>query len=264
MFQTYQYGEAGRQIYDFFWSEFADWYVEAAKQQMQNAAGRRQTVGNLARIMDISLRLLHPFTPFITEELWGHLRTALRESPLAGLAADWPEALIVANWPMVRAPEGWEEDKIADFALVQDIVRSIRNLRAEKGVSPARRLAADVGSGSRTAMLKEQANLIAALAGLDEAQFTIAESIKDANAESVALVVGPIEVRLPLAGMVDVKADRERLSKELAENKSQIARLEQLLSGEFAQKAPAPVVARERERLAALKDTAEKLTAQIK
>ncbi len=99
LFQTYQYGEAGRQIYDFFWSEFADWYVEAAKQQMQDEARRGQTVMNLARILDISLRLLHPFTPFITEEVWGHLRTALRESPLAGLAADWPDALIVAQFP---------------------------------------------------------------------------------------------------------------------------------------------------------------------
>ncbi|HET6846163.1 MAG TPA: valine--tRNA ligase, partial [Anaerolineales bacterium] len=264
LFQTYQYGEAGRQIYDFFWSEFADWYVEAAKQQMQNEASQRQTVGNLARILDISLRLLHPFTPFITEELWGHLRTALRDSPLAELAADWPEALIIASWPEARPAEGWEEDKIADFALIQEIVRSIRNLRAEKGVAPSRRLAAHMAGGARTGMLKEQASLIAALAGLDQALLTTAESIQANDADSVALVVGPVEIQMPLAGMVDVKADRERLSKELADSEAQIARLEKLLSGEFAQKAPAAVVDKERERLAALKETAAKLKAQVK
>jgi valyl-tRNA synthetase len=263
LFQTHQYGEAGRQIYDFFWSEFADWYVEAAKQQMQTETQRGQTVKTLARVLDISLRLLHPFTPFITEELWGHLRTSLRESPLAGLAADWPEALIVAGWPTARPTEGWEDEKAADFALVQEIVRSIRNVRAEKNVSPARRLAARIGAGGKSGMLKDQAHLIAALAGLDGAQFTIAESLKKDDAESVALVVGPVEIRLPLAGMVDVKAERERIAKELADNKAQITRLEQLLSGEFAQKAPAAVVAKERERLAALKETAEKLGAQL-
>src|SRR5574340_1148431 len=263
LFQTYQYGEAGRQIYDFFWSEFADWYVEAAKQQMQDEGHRRQTVTTLARVLDISLRLLHPFTPFVTEELWGHLRTTLHESTLADLAADWPEALIVAPWPEAHPAEGWEEDKVADFTLVQEIVRSIRNLRAERGVSPARKLAAHMAAGARTVMLKEQSNLIAALAGLDTAEFTITEAAKKAEADSVALSVGSIEIQLPLAGMVDLEAERERLVKELAESEAQIVRLEQLLAGEFAQKAPAAVVAREQERLGALKETAEKLRAQL-
>ena len=80
LFQTFQYGEAGRQIYEFIWSDFADWYVEIAKQQLTNDATRYSTVATLARVFDTSLRLLHPFTPFVTEEIWGHLRNALRES----------------------------------------------------------------------------------------------------------------------------------------------------------------------------------------
>src|ERR1700690_1586028 len=93
LFQTYQYGEAGRQIYEFFWNDFADWYVEVAKLQMQQEDAKGQTVSTLVRVLDMCLRLLHPFTPFVTEELWGHLRQALLQSPLASLAADWPEAL---------------------------------------------------------------------------------------------------------------------------------------------------------------------------
>ena len=101
LFQNYQYGEAGRQLYEFFWSEFADWYLEIAKNQMAAGGDRAYyTASTLIRVLDLSLRMLHPFTPFITEELWGHLRQAVLDSPLAAEAADWPEALIIASWPM--------------------------------------------------------------------------------------------------------------------------------------------------------------------
>ena len=218
LFQSYQYGEAGRQIYDFFWSEFADWYVEIAKKQMQNETTRVQTVVMLVRVLDTCLRLLHPFTPFVTEELWGHLRTALRESPLAGLAADWPEALIVARWPEEIAAESWEEGKLADFALVQEIVRSIRNTRAEKNVPPARKLRAGIAAGAKTALLIGQATTIASLAGLDAGGLSIADTMKEPPEESVTLVVGPVEIHMPLGGMVDLEAERSKLRKELADS----------------------------------------------
>ncbi|MFN2121075.1 MAG: valine--tRNA ligase, partial [Anaerolineales bacterium] len=167
LFQTYQYGEAGRQIYEFFWSEFADWYVEIAKEQIKNDGTREQTVRTLARVLDISLRLLHPFTPFVTEELWGHLRASLLDSPLAALASEWPEALIVAPWPEPREEEGWETEKMRDFALVQDVVRNIRNFWAEHNILPAGKAQAYFGAGQRTSLLREQANVIATLSGLD-------------------------------------------------------------------------------------------------
>jgi valyl-tRNA synthetase len=117
LFQTYQYGEAGRQIYEFFWNDFADWYLEVAKQQLAAGGGQAfLTAQTLARVLDTSLRLLHPITPFVTEELWGHLRKALQASPLKDLAADWPDALIVAGWPEARPEEDWEARRSAPSA----------------------------------------------------------------------------------------------------------------------------------------------------
>ncbi|RPI23198.1 MAG: valine--tRNA ligase, partial [Chloroflexota bacterium] len=142
LFQGYQYGEAGRQIYDFFWSEFADWYVEIAKLQIASGgAPAYNTVLSLVNILDTSLRLLHPFTPFITEELWGHLKQAAQEKsiPASSPGHAWEDALIVAQWPEPSAGQPWEPQAVADFDLVMDVIRSIRNLRAEKNVTPGRR-----------------------------------------------------------------------------------------------------------------------------
>jgi valyl-tRNA synthetase len=264
LFQTFQYGEAGRQIYEFIWSDFADWYVEIAKGQLANDETRTSTAVTLARIFNVSMRLLHPFTPFITEEIWGHLRRAILDSPIADIAADWPEALIVARFPEPREPEGWEESKLADFTIMQDIVRSIRNLRAEKNVSPAKRLAAQLSAGDKTGLLKEQAAMIASLAGLDVDGFKIEKSIKQKPKDSVALVVGSVEIYLPLAGMVDLADEKARLEKELKETESHIERLEKLLASDFANKAPTQVVGKEREKLASYKETAEKIKAQLK
>jgi valyl-tRNA synthetase len=264
LFQTFQYGQAGQQIYDFIWGDFADWYVEIAKGQMQRFETRGLTTVTLARIFDIALRLLHPFTPFVTEEIWGHLHEALRESPISGLSKDWPEALIVAKWPEPREAEGWEESKIADFTLIQEIVRSIRNLRAENSVAPNKRIAASFAAGPKTDLIKEQAKVIASLAGLNEAELTIAGSLKDKPQDAAALVVGSVEIYLPLAGMADLAEDKTRLEKELREAQSHIERLEKLLSGDFASKAPAALVQKEREKLEGYKETAEKIKAQLK
>jgi len=263
LFQAYQYGEAGRQIYEFFWNDFADWYVEVAKLQMQRAEIREQTAVTLARVLDICLRLLHPITPFVTEELWGHLRGALLASPLAELAKDWPAVLIIASWPEPRPEEGWEAAKVADFALIQDTIRSIRNLRAEKKVSPAKRLPATIAGGVKTALLKEQAGVIAALAGLDQSLLSILESLPAKPENNISLVAGPMEIYIPLSGMVDLDEERNRLQKELAESQVQIDRLEKLLGSDFANKAPASVVQKERERLAAFQETAAKLKTQL-
>jgi valyl-tRNA synthetase len=263
LFQSYQYGEAGRQIYDFFWSDFADWYVEAAKLQLQRVESSERTKVTLVRVLDMCLRLLHPFTPFVTEELWGYLRNATRHSSLAALSQDWPDALIVAPWPEPRPEEGWEVEKVADFTLIQEIVRSIRNARAEKKVSPARRIPATIVSGAKTALLEEQASVIAALAGLDYSLLSILGSLKAKPEGAIALVVGAIEIYLPMAGLVDMDEQRLRLEKELADTQSQIDRLEKLLASDFARKAPAQVVQKEREKLAAYKETAGKLKAQI-
>jgi len=263
LFAGFQYGEAGRQIYDFFWGDFADWYLEIAKLQMQNPNTQYSTARTLARVLDNSLRLLHPYTPFVTEELWGHLRSTILESPIADLAEDWSEVLITASWPEERKLEGWEDGKIADFALVQEVVRSIRNLRAEKGVQPGKRIEATFVGGEKTSLVREQAEVIAVLAKLDGEKTSVVESISEKPEGSVALVVGPVEIYIPLVGMVDLAAERDRLKAELKEAESHIARLEKMLSSPFAKKAPAAVVDKEREKLAGYKETAEKIKAQL-
>jgi valyl-tRNA synthetase len=263
-FQNFQYGQAGQQIYEFLWSDFADWYLEIAKGQMQNESAKKQTIETLVRVFDISLRLLHPFTPFITEEVWGHLRNALLESPLSYLAKDWPEVLIVAKFPEPRDPEGWEESKIADFTLIQELVRSIRNLRAENNVAPSRKLSAQFAAGDKVELLKGQSAMIAALTGLNPDELKIDAVIKQKPEDSTAIVAGSVEIYIPLAGMVDLANDKPRLEKELKEAQSHIERLEKLLSSDFANKAPAALVAKEREKLEGYKDTAEKIKAQLK
>jgi valyl-tRNA synthetase len=264
LFQTFQYGQAGQMIYDFFWSDFADWYVETAKQQLSLGGDRAYTTAQtLARVLDISLRLLHPFMPFVTEELWGYLHKSLQASPLASMTKDWPVMLIVAPWPEPRDPENWEEQAVADFTLVQDIVRAIRNLRAEQDVKPGKKLPAVFVAGDRTSMLIGQKNTLALLASLDGAQIEIRQTLAAKPEKSTTLVVGPVEIYLSLAGVVDSAEERTRLEKDLAETESQIARLETLLDSDFANKAPAAVVNKEREKLASYKETAEKIKSQL-
>jgi valyl-tRNA synthetase len=141
LFENYQYGEAGRQIYEFFWNEFADWYLEIAKLQLAESRERAfSTARFLVRILDASLRLLHPFTPFFTEEIWGQLKqVASKVSPDFAPEGGWEQALIVARWPETVLEAPWEGQAEVDFTLMMDIVRSIRNLRAEKNVNPGRR-----------------------------------------------------------------------------------------------------------------------------
>jgi valyl-tRNA synthetase len=264
LFQTFQYGEAGRQIYEFIWGDFADWYVEIAKQQLTNDDTRYSTAAALARVLDTSLRLLHPFTPFVTEEIWGHLRKALRQSPLADVAEDWPDALIVARWPEPREPEGWEEDKIAEFTYLQDTYRAIRNLRAEKDIKPSKRLPATfaIKEAKIAAVFEEMIPTTAALAGLDASKVTIVNVYESTSDKQSVLITGPVETYLP-DELVDIDVDRTRLEKEIKEAQSHIERLEKLLSSEFTHKAPAPLVQKEREKLAVYKETAEKLKAQL-
>lgn len=272
LFQNYQYGEAGRQIYDFFWGEFADWYLEIAKLQLEEGGDLAYyTAYTLVRILDLCLRLLHPFTPFITEELWGHLKQAVTEhspttntisfplSPKSG----WPEALIIAPWPQPRPEEGWETEKIADFTIVQNVVRAIRNLRAEKNVKAGKRIPSTLVSSRYAQILRNQSHTIAALAKLDIEALEIIEHLPKKPQGHIVLVVGPVEIYLPLADLVDPSEERARLKKDLNEAESQIQRLVKLLAGSFAERAPAHVVQKERDRLAAFEATADRLGAQI-
>ncbi len=269
LFESYQYGEAGRQIYEFFWAEFADWYIEIAKLQLNEGGDRAfYTAQNLVRTLDFCLRLLHPFTPFVTEELWGHLKTAAQQhsdffKPNDG---DWPEALIVAPWPKPMPVEDWEQHSIEGFTLFQEVVRAIRNLRAEKGVKPAQKLAAIIASAAdeSRAMMQSMLPALAALTGLDAGRIQLQDKVGQSPAGHLALVIGTIEIYLPLAELTDPAEEFARIKKELAEALTQSTRLEILLNSDFAKKAPAQVVENERKRLEGFKQTAAKLEAQLK
>ena len=266
LFQGYQYGEAGRQIYDFFWSEFADWYVEIAKLQLAQGGDRAfYTASTLASILDTCLRLLHPFTPYVTEELWGHLRGACQGKSAAFTpAGGWPEALIIASWPVAQENEGWEAQKMAEFSLVQEVIRSIRNLRSEKKVTPGKLLPALIAGGEMADLFRQQSGVIASLAYLDPSQLKVIASVDAKPQGQASLVVAGVEIFLPLAELVDAEAERARLTKELDSINGQITRLASLLESGFTTKAPPAVVEKERQRLSTYQDTARKLEEQIK
>lgn len=266
LFNAYQYGEAGRQIHEFFWSEFADWYLEISKLQLAEGGQRAfNTAQVLVRTLDTCLRLLHPFTPFVTEELWGHLKAAaLAHSSALTPEGGWEDALIIARWPKPVPERKTEKRDVSDFAVIMEIVRAIRNLRAEKKVKPGQKLSAILTGAGQTPILEAQSATIASLAHLDHAHLTITNSLDEKPAGHVALIVGTIEIYLPLAELVDPAEERARLGKDLTEARSQIARLKTLLASDFANKAPDAIVQKERDKLAAFQKNAERLQSQLK
>ena len=265
LFESYQYGEAGRQIYEFTWSEFADWYLEIAKLQVAEGGPRaKKTAVALVQVLEKVLRMLHPFTPFVTEELWGYLKSAsTKHSPELAATAKWTEALIIAPWPEAEELEGWEEDAISNFDLIKEIIRSIRNLRSEKQVKPGKLISATIAGNEYAALLKNQAATIAGLCHLNTEAFEIVEKISSRPDGNTALVVGSTEIFLPLADLIDPVEELARLKSELKDTAEQINRLEKLLSSPFAEKAPEDVVQKEKDRLEAFRETAEKLNTQI-
>jgi valyl-tRNA synthetase len=264
LFNNHQYGEAGRYIYEFFWGEYADWYLEIAKEQISQGGDRAYyTVETLIKVLDMTMRMLHPFTPYITEELWQHLKDAALNSSYQNRLGEWPDALMIAPWPEPRPIEDWEAPQVRDFELIQDIVRTIRNLRAEKGVKPGRLIPALFVAGNQTSILRSAIGSLSTLAYLDQDQITILETQDEKPRGQIALVAGSVEIYLPLSGLVDLKEEEKRLSNELAETENQIKRLEELLSGAFTKKAPENVVNNEKDKLAGYRETAATLKDQL-
>jgi valyl-tRNA synthetase len=208
--------------------------------------------------------MLHPFIPFITEEIWGHLRKSLRESFLSGLTTEWADGLIISPWPEPRQEEGWENECIANFSLIQDTIRAIRNIRAEKNVRPGKVIPAIISAGDRTEIIRQQKKVIAALAQLDPEQFEITTILPPKQENQVAIALGSVELYLPLEGLVEINEERERLNNALIEAKSQADRLEKLLASSFAERAPTDIVQKERDKLADFQMTVAKLGKQLK
>ncbi len=257
LIDEYQFGEAGRQIFEFFWSEYCDWYLEIAKAQLHDTHSRERTAQILRAVLDRSARLLHPFMPFVTEEIWQHLYA---DTPEAQRPAP---ALIVASWPQISAEASAQLDLEAedDFALIQEIVTRIRDARKQAEVEPARRVQVILAAGSRTPLLKRQAALIEQLARTEE---PIVERKLTAKPEqAMALVAGGVEVYLPLAGLLDIEKEVARLDGQLQAARAQIERSRAMLDNpNFVSRARPDVVTREREALASAFNTLAKLEAR--
>ena len=263
LFESYQFGEAGRQVYELFWSDFADWYLEIAKIQVETGGARAaKTAYTLVRVLDIILRMLHPFTPFITEELWGFLKTAAKENNIE-TPLGWEDALIVAQWPEPLGLEGWEDTTVEGFEGLQEIIRAIRNLRAEKNVKAGRKIPALIVAGDQANIIEENSSFLSKLAHLDPENISILETLDEKPEGSISLVVGSIEIYLPLSELIDPEEELARLKKELADANLHIERLGNLLGSAFAEKAPPNVVQNERDKLAAYEETAEKIKSQL-
>ncbi len=265
LFGNHQYGEAGRQIYDFFWTEFADWYLEIAKLQINNGGDEAfYTAQTVVRVLDTCLRLLHPFTPFVTEELWGHLKAACTEKSAHFTPPNgWEEALMMAAWPQPQPLEGWEQEKVNEFMLIQDIVRAIRNVRMENNIPPGKKIPATIIAEEKTDIVSGQLQTICSLANVKFDQVNLVQALDQKPSNQTPVVISGIEVFLMLTEKIDSEAEIERLNKELAEATSQITRLKNLLNSPFAEKAPAAVVQKEREKLDGFLDTAAKLKKQL-
>ena len=248
LIEEYQYGEAGRRIRDFLWDEFCDWYVEATKIRLYDeAADKRTPRAVLLHVFERALRLLHPFMPFVTEALWQALPAEAKEG----------EALIVARWPQAD-PDRYDEAAEAGMALLMEIVRGIRNVRAEYNVQAGKRIPAVIAAGEALKLLESRRPLFVFLARLDEAALQIVPE-SEKLPQAATLVVGEVVVYLPLAGMIDLEAERTRLRKKLAGVEKRIAASRARLDGPFAQKAPAHVVEAERRRLAEMESEAAQL-----
>ncbi|MEZ4734680.1 MAG: valine--tRNA ligase [Caldilineaceae bacterium] len=259
--ESWQLGEAGRQLYEFMWNEYCDWYIEASKVRLYDGTPRPEgspaqaTRQVLAFVLEQSLRLLHPYLPFLTETIWQNL------PELGGVGSHGPRALIATRWPQLTD----HADATADdaFGRLQEIVRAMRNARSEYNVEPARRIAAQINAGEYVAMLQANLPLLLALARLDDNAVQIAQDLP-APEKAVTLAVGGVTVYLPLAGLVDLAAERQRLQKELDGLAGQLRKIEGLLNNPgFVNKAAANVVERERNRQRELQEKHTQLTERL-
>ncbi|MCK6577658.1 MAG: valine--tRNA ligase [Anaerolineae bacterium] len=253
LFDAYQYGEAGRQIDDFLWSEFADWYIEISKYPLYqgDAAAKHAAQQVLLRVLDRSLRLLHPYMPFVTEDLWQYLPHAQGQS----------EALILAEWPQADAAY-FDDAAEAEMTLLIDLVRGIRNVREQYNVEPSRKITAIIQPGSHHAAIESCGYMFARLCNVAEYRFTAPGEPAPSNTASV--VAGDVIVYLPLTDFIDISAECERLTRELQKIDEQAGKAQATLSNDqFVSRARPDVVERERARLESLHASAAQIRERI-
>lgn len=242
----YKFNEAAGALYAFTWHEFCDWYIELSKEDLngEEPERRQTTQAVLYAVLEQLLRLLHPFMPFVTEEIWQVLPG---ERPVP--------SIMVAEF---ISPQVWPQNRqgTARMTLIMDIIKGIRNIRGEMNVPPGKKIAAllDCKSAEAVEILQLGQGYVRTLARVDDLQFGIALPRLEEVATQVA---GDVEILLPLAGMIDVGEEQKRLLKEIAKVEKDVAMFSNKLNNRsFVDKAPAEVLEKNRSKL---KDARDKL-----
>ena len=236
--EKFELGEAARAIYEFIWGEFCDWYIELVKPRLYAEEGdsRRTAQYVLGYVLERTLRLLHPFMPFITEEIWQHI-------PHEG------KSIMTAPWP--TGEETWlDKENEASMAAIMEVIKAIRNMRAEVNAAPGKKSEAILhfSDAAQQAVFTANDGYLHALAEADPVTILSLTAERPENAMTAA--AGGVEIYLPLKGLIDMEKETARLSKELDGLTKEIARTEGKLANEkFVTKAPVVVVAKEREKL---------------
>mmetsp|Transcript_28958 Transcript_28958/g.42261 ORF Transcript_28958/g.42261 Transcript_28958/m.42261 type:complete len:390 (+) Transcript_28958:1504-2673(+) len=272
--EKYQLGAAGSKIYEFLWDQFADWYIEISKTRLyEGAGGGGEQEAKAARrvlvyILDTSLRLLHPYMPYVTEQLWHHIPRAPKKDDQAA------HALMLADWPQMddASPLVTSDEAVSSFETLQALTRSIRNARAEYNVEPGKRISATVvASGVLRDEIAAEIKSLVALAKLDPDQtFCFVTGSDEAKAaisaeDAVQLVIQDgVVAYLPLSGLIDPEKERLRLERQKEKLSKEIVKLAgRLESKGFADKAPPAVVEKARGELSELEDQASKIEASL-
>ncbi|WP_100331742.1 valine--tRNA ligase [Bacillus xiapuensis] len=230
----YEFGEVGRALYNFIWDEFCDWYIEMAKLPLygEDEAAKKTTRSVLAYVLDHTMRLLHPFMPFITEEIWQNL-------PHSG------ETIVTASWPQVRS-ELSDEKAANDMKLLVDIIRSVRNIRAEVNTPLSKKIKLVIKAKDEEvlAVLEENRSYLERFCNPEE---LVLSTDAAAPEKAMTAVVTGAELFLPLAGLINIEEEIARLEKEWKKWNSEVERVQKKLSNErFVSKAPQKVVEEER------------------
>ena len=256
--EDFQFAEAQRYMHEFLWSEYCDWYIELAKTRLNSEEEcSLSPVPILVHVLETSLRMLHPYMPFVTEELWQHLKRRLPEG--------WQEqeSIMVSAYP--EADETlYDEEAERIMESVTEIVRSIRNARSQYNVDNSKWIEAQVYGGVLTEAIRPYSASMETLARARPVTILDDRSQLKTGENALVTVLKEVEVVIPMESMVDVEAEKQRLRKEIERDQAEFDRLEiRLKDKAFLEKAPAAVVEKEREKKDTIADKIERLKQQL-
>jgi len=242
LLDQYELGEAAKTIYEYLWNDYCDWYVEVSKhylyrdgEEQKAELDSQRTRSLLVYLLDGVMRLLHPVMPFITEEIWQQLPHKEEE------------ALVVAAWPEAEGALHFPKEA-EEFAMVQEVIRSIRNLRSQVQLPPGKKTPVIIRAGGNNKVcLEEEAHHINDLAFAEPV--TVDPDLEKPKQALTAIIGEDVEVYLPLEGVIDLEAEIARLKKEVGQLEEEIKKTEGKLNNKnFREKAPADVVDKEKAR----------------